>query len=326
MSDGALSDTDTVIVTVTDPNDPPTANDDNMALPNGRAITIDVLSNDTDPNVGDVLSLTSVGAPANGIVTLNADDTVTYKRDRAFKDGCDSFTYTIADSQGAPSGATVFVAVGSGSCGGNLAPAANAGPDQTVTDTDGDGFESVTLDGSISSDDGTIVSYDWTNGSMTPDPASGVTPPVTLPVGTHTITLTVMDDGGLPDTDQVEITVNAPGASATAHVGDLDESSASVGKKKWRATVEVEAHDATSHATVSNATVSGSFSDGGAGSCVTSASGRCQITSGNVNNGIASVTFSVTGITGSNISYDQPANHDIEADSDGSTIVVNSPS
>jgi subtilisin family serine protease len=48
----------------------------------------------------------------------------------------------------------------------NLSPSASAGPDQTVTDTGGDGVELVLLNGSASSDsDGTIVSYEWREGS-----------------------------------------------------------------------------------------------------------------------------------------------------------------
>jgi subtilisin family serine protease len=42
----------------------------------------------------------------------------------------------------------------------NLLPVADAGPDQTLADSDGDGVELVTLDGSASSDpDGSVVSY-----------------------------------------------------------------------------------------------------------------------------------------------------------------------
>ena len=64
--------------------------------------------------------------------------------------------------------ATVVVTIGSADCGGgspiNQPPVANAGPDQTVTDSDDNGSEQVTLDGSGSSDpDGTatITSYEW---------------------------------------------------------------------------------------------------------------------------------------------------------------------
>jgi hypothetical protein len=85
-------------------------------------------------------------------------------------------------------------------------PVANAGPDQTVEDTDDNGFEWIDLDGSQSTDpDGTIVSYVWTeDGNQI---AMGVNPTVELSVGTHIITLTVTDDDGATDTDTVIITV-----------------------------------------------------------------------------------------------------------------------
>jgi hypothetical protein len=89
----------------------------------------------------------------------------------------------------------------------NQAPTANAGPDQTAIDSDGNGSQQVTLNGSGSTDsDGTIQSYVWSEGGT--QIATGVNPTVTLAVGQHTITLTVTDDGGLTDTDTVAITVS----------------------------------------------------------------------------------------------------------------------
>ena len=86
------------------------------------------------------------------------------------------------------------------------APVANAGADQAVADADGNGSESVSLNGSASTDsDGTIASYIWTEGGS--QIATGATPSVTLPVGTHNITLTVTDNEGNTNTDQVTITV-----------------------------------------------------------------------------------------------------------------------
>lgn len=84
-------------------------------------------------------------------------------------------------------------------------PIADAGTDQTLT-ADGSGFATVTLDGSASFDpDGEIVSYVWTLDDV--EIATGVNPQVTLSVGIHTITLTVTDDDGLTDSDEVTITI-----------------------------------------------------------------------------------------------------------------------
>ena len=88
----------------------------------------------------------------------------------------------------------------------NTPPVAHAGPDQVV-EQDSLGGASVTLDGSGSTDDGRIqpLTYTWTwaGGS-----ATGVSPVVTLPIGTTTVTLTVYD-GQYSDTDTVDITVSS---------------------------------------------------------------------------------------------------------------------
>ena len=92
--------------------------------------------------------------------------------------------------------------------GGNNPPIADAGPDQTVTDADHNGIEAVTLNGSLSSDsDGTIDSYEWSEGGA--PLTSGMTPMVDFAVGVHTVTLTVTDNDGATTADQVLITVNA---------------------------------------------------------------------------------------------------------------------
>ena len=80
------------------------------------------------------------------------------------------------------------------------APTANAGPNATVQVG-----QSIQLDGSGSNDlDGTIVSYEWSNG------LSGATPSVTFSEAqTVTLTLTVTDDNGFTSSDEVVITVTA---------------------------------------------------------------------------------------------------------------------
>ena len=93
--------------------------------------------------------------------------------------------------------------------GCNVAPVAHAGPDRTVPLSGASA--SVTLDASGTTDDGLIqpLSYSWS--SNTGVVATGVAPIVSLPLGTHTFTLSV-NDGQFTDTDTVVIAVVDAGA------------------------------------------------------------------------------------------------------------------
>ncbi|HEX7175331.1 MAG TPA: PxKF domain-containing protein [Pyrinomonadaceae bacterium] len=83
-------------------------------------------------------------------------------------------------------------------------PIADAGPDQTVECAGA--LTSVTLDGTASTPgSGTINAYDWTEGATTL--GSGSTLNVSLPAGSHTITLTVTDTGGGTDSDDVIVNI-----------------------------------------------------------------------------------------------------------------------
>jgi len=88
------------------------------------------------------------------------------------------------------------------------APLANAGNAQTV-----DPGANVTLDGSSSSDNGVIVSYQWQQVGGIPvvlnnadQATAGFTAP--LPAGLLQFSLTVTDDEGLSSTDVVNVTVS----------------------------------------------------------------------------------------------------------------------
>ncbi|ANQ52741.2 T9SS type A sorting domain-containing protein [Flammeovirga sp. MY04] len=84
---------------------------------------------------------------------------------------------------------------------------ANAGEDQFVSDSDGDGVETITLDGTASTDsEQTITSYEWSENGVSL--ASGATANVPLGVGIHTITLTVTNNLGVSSTDNVRIIVD----------------------------------------------------------------------------------------------------------------------
>jgi subtilisin family serine protease/PKD repeat protein len=110
----------------------------------------------------------------------------------------------------------------------NQPPVADAGPDQTVSDDDGNGVESVVLDGSGSYDpDGEIVSYEWKEGEVLLGTGMTITYDFTVAGSPHTVTLRVTDDEGESAADEVIIIVNAnqppvadAGPDLSAYTGD----------------------------------------------------------------------------------------------------------
>ena len=113
VSDGVgISAPATVTVTVNPVNDPPTAVNDVATVPAGIPIAINVVGNDQDiDGTVNVASVTIIGQPANGSVTVNPTGTVGYTSTAGFN-GTDSFSYTVRDNTGAVSApATVSVSV-----------------------------------------------------------------------------------------------------------------------------------------------------------------------------------------------------------------------
>ncbi|HEX8706513.1 MAG TPA: OmpA family protein [Myxococcaceae bacterium] len=111
---GELTDTDTLDITVTPVNDPPTAvNDTATVATNSTARPINVLANDTAaPDSGETLTITSVTPGSqNGTITITGNGTgITYTPPRGFS-GTETFTYTISDGNGGTATATVTVTV-----------------------------------------------------------------------------------------------------------------------------------------------------------------------------------------------------------------------
>ncbi|MEM7131979.1 MAG: M14 family zinc carboxypeptidase [Chloroflexota bacterium] len=215
IDDEGDSDTDVVVITVNVPaaNQPPTAN-----AGANQAVT------DTDENGAENVTLDGSGSSdPDGTITnyswtsdtgVNIPDGVAPTA--SFSVGVHNVTLTVTDDDGATDDDTVVITVNAAPP--NQAPSANAGVNQTVTDSDDSGAETVTLDGSGSSDsDGTINSYTWTSdtGVNIPD---GVAPTASFSVGVHNVTLTVTDDDGATDTDVVVITVNAAPSGETIYV------------------------------------------------------------------------------------------------------------
>jgi outer membrane autotransporter protein len=183
----------------------------------GQPVLIPVLANDTnaDPNVSRIVL---IGTPTNGTAVVQGTS-VLYTPAPGFL-GTAQFDYQISEYSLYPDyrngGATVTITVA------NQAPGANAGPDQTLTDTDLEPGENVVLDGRASTDtDGTIASYMWRNAAGA-QIATGANPTVRMPDGSQVITLTVTDDLGIAATDSVTINVaTAPTRTTLSEIPDL---------------------------------------------------------------------------------------------------------
>jgi len=90
-----------------------------------------------------------------------------------------------------------------------IAPDADAGPDQVAMDTNGGGTAQATLSAEATIDvDGDVLTFTWQAADGT-TVGQGETLTLTLPVGRHTFTLVVNDGTGLSDTDITEVFVGA---------------------------------------------------------------------------------------------------------------------
>ncbi len=105
------------------------------------------------------------------------------------------------------------------------------------------------------------------------------------------------------------------------HIADLDGSAFSE-QRTWRAVVTVFVVSNTG-TPVQGATVSGSWRRGGPGSCVTTATGRCDITLSGIK--VSAEQFVVSVITHATLSYSPSANTDPDGDSDGTSITIQEP-
>ena len=181
-------------------NQPPVANAGvNQTVNAGTVVTLNG-SGSTDPDDG--IASYSWSQTAGSTVTLSNSTSIssTFTASTA---GSFTFTLTVTDFAGATSTDSCIITVNPV----NIAPAANAGVDQTVAEG-----ALVTLNGTNSSDpDNGIVSYLWTQASGTTvtlsDPTS-VIPTFTAPsAGVLTFNLQVTDAGGLTGNDTCIVNV-----------------------------------------------------------------------------------------------------------------------
>jgi uncharacterized protein YjiK len=111
----AVCDTAIVTIAVNPVDDPPVAHDDSAATDEDTAVTIDVATNDNDPDADLVSASANTACVActtasNGVVVNNGDGTFSYTPNSGFT-GVDSFVYQICDSADLCDSATVTITV-----------------------------------------------------------------------------------------------------------------------------------------------------------------------------------------------------------------------
>ena len=209
ISDGALTATATVALSVRPVNDAPTAVNDSFSVDEDSLDNaLAVLANDSDLD-GDNLTVTAVTQPANGVVTL-VGGVVRYTPNANYN-GADSFTYTVSDGA-LTATATVAVSVRPV----NDAPTAGDDAFQVDRNSADNMLDVLANDSDLDNDSLMLVAV------SSPDQGSAVisgaairyTPPVGY-VGAARFTYTV-SDGVLTATATVEVTVRAFNRAPTA--------------------------------------------------------------------------------------------------------------
>ena len=218
VSDGALTGTATVTVTVTAVNDAPVAVNDTASTSEETPVTTaNVLGNDTDVD-GDILSVSAADSTSanGGTVVNNGDGTFTYTP-AANWNGTDTFNYTVTDGVLSGSG-TVSVSVSAA----NDAPVANNGSVSTDEDTPvngtlgGSDIDGDTLSYSLASDGskGSVVITDAASGAFTYTPDADTS-------GSDSFTFVANDGTVNSAAATVTVTINAVNDAPLANNGSV---------------------------------------------------------------------------------------------------------
>jgi hypothetical protein len=208
-NNGASSSGQVKVIVAAGPNIPPIANagtNQSITAP-ANSVTLNG-SASSDPD-GTIVSYNWVTVSGPGSITISNSNTST-PTVVGLQPGGYVFELTVTDNKGATAKDQVDVTVLPQSLSPNQPPVANAGNNQTITAP----LSSVSLNGSSSFDpDGTISGYGWKqiSGPSASSITAGNTSTATasqLIVGQYIFELTVTDNNGVKNTDQVTVTVN----------------------------------------------------------------------------------------------------------------------
>jgi VCBS repeat-containing protein len=210
LSDGSLTDTGHVTVTVNAVNDAPVATNDSYSTDEDIPLTVPapgVLGNDTDVDSA-TLTAVKVSEPAHGTLTLSANGSFTYTP-AANYNGADSFTYKANDGGLDSNVATVYITVNAVN---DVPSSVTVSPSVASISENG----STTVSGSFTDPDvgqAHTVTIDWGDGST----------PTSIPLAAGTFTFSsshqYLDDSPTAtssDVKTVSVTVSDGTASANA--------------------------------------------------------------------------------------------------------------
>jgi hypothetical protein len=179
-----------------DPTRTPVADDQDVTT--DEDVSVDIVLTGTDPN-GDSIDFTLESNPTNGVLA-GAPPNLTYTPNSDFN-GPDSFTFIVDDGPRQSSPATVSITVHPV----NDPPVADAGLGETLQCTSPQGaMTTLNGTGSVDPEGDSPLTFSWTGPFGT---AFGESPTVVLPVGDHTVELTVTDPFDAAGTDSVQIEV-----------------------------------------------------------------------------------------------------------------------
>ncbi|HEX4736218.1 MAG TPA: Ig-like domain-containing protein [Allosphingosinicella sp.] len=228
VSDGSLTDTGTLRITIVGANDAPVAHPDTTTTGENQVVTANVLANDTDVDHGAVLSLVSAIAPnGKGIATIVGNQ-VQFNPGTDFDHLAQGATenvvvsYTIQDEHGAQSTSTLTVTV----TGTNDAPVAHA---DTAAGTENQILQIDALANDTDVDDGAVLSLvsvvapsgqgsaSISNGKIVFDPGTDFDHLAQGATATVTLNYTMQDEHGAQSSSTVTVTITGTNDAPVAH-------------------------------------------------------------------------------------------------------------
>ena len=238
VSDGTDTATGTLTVTVTPVNDAPEAIADTATVSEDSATTsIDVIANDTDVDLGNILSLTTVSTPGTGTVSINSDGfSVDYIPSANFN-GTEVITYTVSDGTDTATGTLTVTVTSVNDAPEAIADTATVSEDSATTsidvianDTDEE-EDTLTLTLVNTSGTGTVsINLDGVSVDYTPSADFNGTEVITYTVsdgtdtatGTLTVTVRPVNDAPVAVADTATVLEDAATTSIDVIANDTD--------------------------------------------------------------------------------------------------------